>query len=126
MAAMNSSVRSSRSPRNVAEIDVRGEILVDFTGDALADPQFLKTLAAYNPSKFGPFLQSVVSCLESIARKWCKPGFGSLRYFVMSAPWSSRRTGRTSSRCGNKPERRGQGARRNIGFSERGPDEGSI
>ena len=42
--------------------DVREEILADTTGDALADPRFLETLATRNPSKFTQFTETVVSC----------------------------------------------------------------
>ena len=44
-------------------IRVPDEILADFTGDALADPRFLKTLATQNPSKFRQFLQTVLNWL---------------------------------------------------------------
>jgi hypothetical protein len=43
-------------------IRVPDEILADFTGDALADPRFLQTLATRNPSKSPHFTETVVSC----------------------------------------------------------------
>lgn len=46
---------------NLDTTDVREEILADFTGDALADPRFLETLATRNPSKFAPLTETVVN-----------------------------------------------------------------
>ena len=57
------------------------EILADFTGDALADPRFLETLATRNPSKFAPLTETVVNRLESVAQKLSNAGFGASRYF---------------------------------------------
>jgi len=48
---------------------VREEILADFTGDALADPQFLQTLATNNPTKFRLFLNEVLNWLKAVAIK---------------------------------------------------------
>ena len=55
---------------NIGWTDVREEILADFTGDALADPRFLETLATRNPSKFAQFTQAVISWLKSIAQEF--------------------------------------------------------
>lgn len=52
-----------------AGINVREEILADFTGDALADPQFLQSLAESNPSKFRLFVNTVIDWFKSIAAK---------------------------------------------------------
>jgi len=40
-------------------IEVREEILADFTGDALADPQFLQTLEAINATTLRLFVNQV-------------------------------------------------------------------
>ena len=66
---------------NIGWTDVREEILADFTGDALADPRFLETLATRNPSKFQQFLYTVVGWLKSVAAKLSKAGLGSSRWF---------------------------------------------
>jgi hypothetical protein len=47
---------------------VREEILADFTGDALADPQFLQTLATNNPTKFRPFVHEALNWLKAVAQ----------------------------------------------------------
>ena len=56
------STRASNYIRAGAEakgIWVPTEIHADFTGDALADPRFLKNCAKQNPSKFRQFLDTV-------------------------------------------------------------------
>lgn len=66
----------------VSEIDVRQEILADFVGDALADPQFLQRLADANPSKFRSFVNTVLDWLKEVASKLTHAGFGSSQYFT--------------------------------------------
>ena len=56
------------------------EILADFTGDALADPEFLKQMANENPSKFKAFLKAVLDWLKKIAFRMKAKGFGSSEY----------------------------------------------
>lgn len=56
------------------------ELLGDFTGDALADPKFLKLLAKDNPTSFKKLLNVVVNWLKSVAGKLTNKGFGSEKY----------------------------------------------
>lgn len=45
------------------------ELLADFMGDALADPEFVGKLAAANPTKFKALLTSVIQWLKSLSGK---------------------------------------------------------
>ena len=62
--------------------DAQEELLADFTGDALADPEFLKVLANHNPSKFKQLLDTVVAWLKRVAMKLYGKGFRSSEYFT--------------------------------------------
>lgn len=61
--------RIAATGADVDGIDMRDEILADFTGDGLADPQLLETLATNNPTKFGQVLRVVTG--SSPSRKNC-------------------------------------------------------
>ena len=58
------------------------ELLGDFTGDALADPEFLQMLAEANPTRFRMLLDKIVAWLKDVASKLTKNGFGSSQYFT--------------------------------------------
>ena len=73
--------RLAATGADVDGIDVREVTLADLTGDALADPEFLVTLATNNPTKFGQFLHTVVTWLKTVAQKLSNAGFNSSRYF---------------------------------------------
>lgn len=45
---------------------MREEILADFTGDALADPQFLQALATNNPTKFRLFVDDLLAKFQDM------------------------------------------------------------
>lgn len=62
--------------------DAQEELLADFTGDALADPEFLKVLANHDPSKFKQLLDAVVTWLKRVATKLYGKGFRSSEYFT--------------------------------------------
>ena len=62
--------RLRKAGANVYEegaVDIREEILADFVGDALADPEFLAQMAERNPSRFRQFLTA--SCANCGTRK---------------------------------------------------------
>lgn len=60
--------------------DVREEILADFVGDSLADPNFLQHLAERNASKFRLFVQAVLKWLRSLMQAMTDKGLGSSVY----------------------------------------------
>lgn len=57
------------------------ELLADFTGDALRDPQFVAQLAEDNPGKFKRLFKAITDWLKSVADKLTKKGLGSSQYF---------------------------------------------
>lgn len=58
------------------------ELLADFTGDALADPEFLKFMAGEDASIFKKFVRAVIDWLKGVSSKLSKEGFGSSQYFT--------------------------------------------
>lgn len=54
------------------------ELLADFTGDAMADPEFVAQLAEANPSKFRQLLRSVIGWLKVVGARL--KGNGSSKY----------------------------------------------
>jgi len=60
---------------------IETELLADFTGDALADPDFLKYFARDDAGVFKRFMKTVISWLKGVSDKMSKEGFGSSKYF---------------------------------------------
>lgn len=73
------SVLMPHEARPTAE-QVTEEILADFTGDALADPEFLKFMAEASPTKFKMFLRAVLDWFKKILYRMKAKGFGSSTY----------------------------------------------
>lgn len=74
--------RSKPEMAAAQDVDFHQEILADFTGDALADPAFLQTLAAESPSKFKQFVKAALAWFRSVASRLSKGGYGSSEYFT--------------------------------------------
>lgn len=67
---------------NLAPSKLEEELIADFTGDALADQDFLKLFAREDPGTFKKFMRTVIKWLEDVRNKLSKEGFGSSRYFT--------------------------------------------
>ena len=67
---------------DLAPSKLEEELIADFTGDALADQDFLKYFAREDPGTFKKFMRTVINWLNDIANKLSKEGFGSSRYFT--------------------------------------------
>ncbi|MEO6146922.1 MAG: hypothetical protein ABIT70_07695, partial [Sulfuriferula sp.] len=61
---------------------VEEELLADFTGDAMADPEFVAGLAKQEPTKFRQLLKLVTGWLKDVAGKLSGKGLGSSEYFT--------------------------------------------
>lgn len=65
---------------HLSETDIREELLADLTGDTLADPAFLRQLAADNPSRFERFLRTVMDWLRDVISNLSKADLGSSQH----------------------------------------------
>lgn len=79
-ALRNYGRRLQKAGANLEQTDVREELLADVTGDALADPAFLRQLAADNPGRFQQFLKSVLDWMREVISNLSKSDFSSSHY----------------------------------------------
>jgi GNAT superfamily N-acetyltransferase len=62
-------------------VDILEEMLADFTGDAVADPDFLRSLAQNNPGRFRQFVDAVLAWLNNVASRLSRGGYRSSEHF---------------------------------------------
>jgi hypothetical protein len=77
---LNALLKPGESPYNKAAAEE--ELLADFAGDALADPQFVERLAKADPGRFRQLLKAVMDWLKQVGDKLSGKGLGSSEYFT--------------------------------------------
>ena len=68
--------------RKEGTVDIREEILADFVGEALADPEFLVEMADRNPSRFRQFLTAITDWLNTVLTKLTTYNLKPSQYFT--------------------------------------------